>query len=221
MVPAPRTVRSIIQKCGAVSCSLNWGSGKTLRDEYDRYSTLDYMEHGRLSSNGYNTAYYISIAERSVFIVVSLEIFRIPVQDNAKITFANMYTSRRKVTQRYWFSVNNKMPSLEILWNRGVFTRGFFFVGMSLLTRFMWCMVINHWAFAFFACFLYIWADKRMDMNTVKKKQTLEDSYKKIMKNSSFVPSPLFQKASKDGLFESVLRPDYSNYSTSSVTSKI
>ena len=46
------------------------------------------MEHGRLSSNGYNTAYYISIAERSVFIVVPLEIFRISVQDNAKITFA-------------------------------------------------------------------------------------------------------------------------------------
>ena len=50
------------------------------------------MEHGRLSTTGYSTAYYISIAERSVFVVVPLEIFRIPVQDNAKITFANMYT---------------------------------------------------------------------------------------------------------------------------------
>ena len=49
-----------------------------LRGGYDRYSTLDYMEHGLLWTS------YISIVERSVFLVAPLEIFRISVQDNAK-----------------------------------------------------------------------------------------------------------------------------------------
>ena len=45
------------------------------------------MEHSRLHKKiQYGLLH--GIAERSVFIVVSLEIFRISVQDNAKITFA-------------------------------------------------------------------------------------------------------------------------------------
>ena len=46
------------------------------------WSTVDCPQTGTMQP------YNISIAERNVFIVVSLEIFRIPVQDNAKITFA-------------------------------------------------------------------------------------------------------------------------------------
>ena len=49
-----------------------------LRGGYDRYSTLDYMEHGLLGTS------YDLIAERIVFHVVTLKIFQISVHDNAK-----------------------------------------------------------------------------------------------------------------------------------------
>lgn len=56
-------------------------------------------------------------------------------------------------------------------------------------------------------------------MEKAQKESSLEESYKTIMETHSFKSSHLFKNAKKDGFFESILRPDYSNYTTTSMTS--
>ena len=58
-------------------------------------------------------------------------------------------------------------------------------------------------------------------MKKTKDNKCLEESYKALMKKQKYEPLPLLQCAKEDGYFESVLRPDYSNYSTSSVTNNV
>ena len=59
------------------------------------------------------------------------------------------------------------------------------------------------------------------DKHNIQHEESLEDSYKKIMEKSTFSPSPLFLDFAKNGPFESILHPDYSDYSTSSVSSSL
>lgn len=53
-----------------------------------------------------------------------------------------------------------------------------------------------------------------------KEKKTLEDSYRVIMEKNHFDSTQLYQDSRREG-FESILHPDYSEYSTSSVSSSI
>lgn len=55
----------------------------------------------------------------------------------------------------------------------------------------------------------------------ILEEESLEESYEKLMEESKYNPSPLFLDFDKNGPFESILHPDYSDYSTSSVSSSL
>lgn len=54
-----------------------------------------------------------------------------------------------------------------------------------------------------------------------QKTENLEEKYKMVFEKPLFTPSPLFQSSNRDEEFRSVLRPDYSDYSTTTITGSI